>query len=139
MALYGFDEISIGDIAQLSKTISKRDVELFANITGDENPVHLNEEYSKNTPFKKPIVHGMLTSGLISTLLGNYLPGRGTIYVSQNLKFFLPVYLGDTVTATVEVVKKINDKKRVVLKTSVYNQEGRVVVGGEAIVIPPRS
>ena len=138
MSKYTYDELSIGDTAETTKTISESDVYLFAGITGDMNPAHLNEEYAKGTVFKKRIVHGMLLCGLISNVLGNQLPGNGTIYMSQTVKFLAPVYFGDTITARVEIIEKRDEKKRVVLQTRCFNQNDEMVVDGEALVSPPR-
>ena len=137
MSSLTYDEISIGDSASFSKTISESDVYLFAGITGDMNPAHINEEWAKQTVFERRIVHGMLLCGLISNVLGNQLPGNGTIYMSQSVRFLAPVHFGDTITAKVEVVEK-KEKKRVVLKTTCTNQKGETVVEGEALVSPPR-
>lgn len=132
------DELNIGDQASFSKTISETDVYLYAGITGDFNPAHVDEVYAQSTAFKTRIAHGMLTAGLISNLLGTQLPGPGSIYMSQSLKFLAPVSIGDTITATVEVIDIIIEKKRVVLKTTCVNQEGTIVVDGEALISPPR-
>ena len=138
MASLTFDDIEVGDTAELSRTIAESDVYQYAGLTGDINPAHLNEVYAASTVFKKRIAHGMLVAGLISSVLGNQLPGNGTIYVSQSVKFLAPVYFGDTITAQVEVVEKLNEKKRVVLKTTCVNQDGNTVVDGEAVVSPRR-
>lgn len=132
------DELKVGDQASFSKTISETDVYLYAGITGDFNPAHVNEAYAQTTTFKTRIAHGMLTAGFISNLLGTRLPGPGSIYLSQNLKFLAPVTIGDTITATVEVVDIIKEAKRVRLKTTCANQEGTIVVDGEALISPPR-
>ena len=132
-------ELSVGDSARIQKTISETDVYLYAGITGDLNPAHLNEEYAKNTFFKTRIAHGILTAGFISTILGTKLPGPGTIYMRQELSFTAPVRIGDTVTAIVEVIEIVPDKKRVRLKTDCVNQDNTTVVDGEALVSPPRA
>lgn len=132
------DELSIGDQASFSKTISETDIYLYAGITGDFNPAHVNEAYAQTTAFKTRIAHGMLVAGFISNLLGTRLPGPGTIYMSQDLKFLAPVAIGDTITATVEVIDILTEKKRVRLKTTCMNQKGTVVLDGEALVSPPR-
>ena len=129
-----FDEIQLGEKASFSKTISETDMYLFAGITGDFNPLHINEDYAKTTIFKGRVAHGILTAGLISAALGTKLPGPGSIYLSQTLKFKAPVKIGDTITAEVEVVEKIEEKSDVKLRTTCKNQEGRVVIDGEAIV-----
>ncbi|MDD3733048.1 MAG: MaoC family dehydratase [candidate division Zixibacteria bacterium] len=138
MSSYSYNELKVGDRAEVSKTISETDIYLFAGITGDMNPAHVNEEYAKGTAFGKRIAHGMLVCGLISNVLGNYLPGHGTIYMRQSVTFLAPVYMGDTITARVEVIEKRDEKKRVLLKTSCMNQKGEVVIDGEALVSPPR-
>jgi 3-hydroxybutyryl-CoA dehydratase len=132
------EELVLGQSAQFSKTISESDVYLYAGITGDFNPAHINQAYAEKTRFKTRIAHGMLTAGFISNLLGTQLPGPGTIYLQQTLNFKAPVVFGDTVTATVEVIEILIEKKRVRLKTICTNQEGTVVLDGEAIVSPPR-
>ncbi len=132
------DELELGQTAQFSKTISESDVYLYAGITGDFNPAHINEAYAEKTAFKTRIAHGMLTAGFISNLLGTQLPGPGSIYMQQTLNFMAPVVIGDTVTATVEVIEILTKKKRVRMKTSCTNQEGTVVLDGEALISPPR-
>lgn len=132
-------EISVGDAAELTKTVSETDVYLFAGVTGDFNPAHLNETYAQKTFFKTRIAHGMLGAGFISAVVGTRLPGPGTIYVKQELSFKAPVRIGDTITARVEVVEIIAEKKLVKLKTECVNQDGTVVLGGDAIVSPPRA
>lgn len=130
-------EIQVGDQARFSKTISESDIYLFAGITGDFNPAHVDRTFAENTFFKKRIAHGLLSAGLISTLLGTILPGPGTVYLSQGLNFRAPVYIGDTVTAKVEVVRLDVEKNRVILNTACMNQDGRVVLDGEACVLAP--
>lgn len=134
---YTMSQLTIGQRAQFSKTISESDVYLFAGVTGDTNPAHLNTEYAKETTFKERIAHGMLSASLISTVLGTELPGRGTIYLRQEVKFLRPVHFGDTITAIVEVIEKDEKKNRVTLKTTCLNQNGQIVVDGKAIAIPP--
>jgi 3-hydroxybutyryl-CoA dehydratase len=131
-------ELKVGEQASFSKTISESDVYLYAGITGDFNPAHVNEDYAQTTAFKTRIAHGMLTAGFISNLLGTRLPGPGSIYMSQSLKFLAPVTIGDTITATVEVIEILTEKKRVRLKTTCANQEGSIVLDGEALISPPR-
>ncbi len=132
------NEINIGESARFTKTVSEADVYLFAGITGDVNPAHLNEEYAKNTFFKKRIAHGMLTGSLISTVIGTLLPGPGTIYLKQELNFLAPVFFGDTITAEVSVADKDTSTNRLRLKTSCTNQAGVLVVTGLAVVSPPK-
>lgn len=129
-----FEEISIGSKASISKTITEEDVRLFSTITGDYNPLHLDEEYAKKTIFKGRVVHGLLTAGLISAVLGTRLPGPGTIYLSQTLRFKAPVRINDTVTCEVEVIEKIEKGKLLKLKTTCKNQDGVIVIEGEAVV-----
>ena len=132
------NQITIGQSASFSKTITETDVYMFAGISGDLNPAHINEEYAKNTLFKGRIVHGMLVSSLISAVLAMQLPGPGTIYLKQDLKFLAPVRISDTVTATCTVTQKIDEKNRVVLDCMVTNQDGVTVISGEAMVMPPK-
>jgi len=133
------DELNIGDTASFEKTITETDVYLYAGITGDLNPAHINQKEAENSIFKGRIAHGMLSAGLISAVLGMYLPGPGTIYLGQDLKFLAPVRMGDTVKAEVEIVEIHSDKKRVKLKTTCTNQDGTLVLDGVATVMPPRS
>ena len=132
------NELKIGDVAEFSKTVSESDIYLYAGVTGDFNPAHINEDFAKQTFFKTRIAHGMLSAGFISTVIGNKLPGIGTIYVTQNLEFLAPVRIGDTITARVEIVDIVNEKNRVRLKTTCFNQEGTRVLDGEAVVSPPK-
>lgn len=129
-------EISIGQSAEFSKTLSESDIYLFAGISGDLNPFHVNEEYAKNTFFKGRIAHGMLLAGFISTVVGCYLPGPGAIYISQELRFLAPARIGDTITARAVVKEMDADKNRVILQTTCTNQEDTVVVDGKAVVSP---
>jgi 3-hydroxybutyryl-CoA dehydratase len=128
----------VGDSAQLSKTVKDEDIRIFAEVTGDKNPLHLDDEFASKTIFKRRIAHGILTAALISSVIGNRLPGNGTIYLSQTLNFLAPVYVGDEITAKVEVLQVLKEGKRLRLKTQVINQNGTVVIDGEALVIPPR-
>lgn len=132
------NEINIGDKASYSRTVTEADVLLFGGVSGDLNPAHFNEEYSKNTIFKGRITHGMLSASYISAVLGMQLPGPGTIYLSQELKFMAPVMFGDTITAMVEVIEKLEDKNRIVLDTTCINQHGSTVLKGKAVVMPPK-
>ncbi|HOF04295.1 MAG TPA: MaoC family dehydratase [Syntrophales bacterium] len=133
------DVINIGDAAEFTKTVTETDVYLYAGITGDLNPAHINQTYAAGTFFKGRIVHGMLLGGFISAVLGMQLPGPGTIYLGQELKFLAPVRMGDTITARVEVVEMIREKNRLRLRTICKNQEGTVVLDGEALVSPPKA
>jgi 3-hydroxybutyryl-CoA dehydratase len=130
-----YEDIQIGDTAEFSKTITEYDVYAYAGITGDFNPVHINEEFAKESMFKGRIVHGMLTASFISTVLGTKLPAENTIYLSQNVKFLAPVKFGDTITAKVEVIEKRDDKHIIKLRTTVVNQRGEMVVDGEAVTL----
>jgi len=132
-----FEQLNVGDRGQFSKTVTDADIYLFAGVTGDLNPAHIDEEYARGTFFKTRIAHGMLSAGFISAVIGTRLPGPGTVYMRQTLDFLAPVRIGDTVTATVEVVEKL-EKQRVRLKTTCTNQEGVAVLDGEALVSPPR-
>jgi len=127
----------VGDRASFSKTVTETDVVLFAGLTGDLNHIHIDATAAAESFFKRRVAHGMLIAGLISTVLGTRLPGPGTIYLRQDLKFMAPVFIGDTVTATVQVTRVIDDKRRVVLATSCTNQDGKTVLEGEALVWLP--
>jgi 3-hydroxybutyryl-CoA dehydratase len=130
--------MKVGDSAELSRTVTEDDIELFAKATGDFNPVHLDQAYAEKTFFKGRIAHGLLSLGFISTVLGNILPGHGTIYLSQEVKFLAPVRIGDTITARVEVIELIPEKNRVKFKTTCMNQDGKIVVEGTAWGMPPK-
>lgn len=127
--------LKVGDSAELTKTITDEDVRTFAELTGDHNPVHLDEEYAAGTRFGRRIAHGMLSASLISSVLANELPGRGTVYLSQSLRFVAPVFPGDTVTARVTVTKTREDKPIVTLETVCENQRGERLIEGEAVVL----
>jgi len=126
-----------GRAAEFTKTVTEQDVYAFAGITGDFNPVHVDEEYARTTRFKGRVAHGMLAAGMISTVLGTILPGRGTIYLGQELRFTAPVRFGDTLTVRVEVLDVREDKRIVTLRTVVANQEGTTVIDGKATVMAP--
>lgn len=132
-------KIKLGDQASFTRTVTETDVVLYGGISGDLNPAHFNEEFASKSIFKGRIAHGMLTASYISTVLGMHLPGPGSIYLSQNLKFTKPVRFGDTITATVEVVEIDHDKNQVTLLTICRNQLEHVVLKGQAKVIPPKS
>lgn len=127
--------LEIGKTASFTKTISECDIYTYAGVMGDFNPIHINEEEAQKTIFGHRIAHGMLVGGLISTVLGNRLPGEGTVYLEQNLKFNAPVYIGDTCTACAKVTEILNQKKGIYrLETKVFNQNGRTVSEGYAVV-----
>jgi len=132
------DQIAKGDVSEFTKTVSESDIYQYAGITGDFNPAHVNETYAAKTFFKKRIAHGMLSAGFISAILGNHLPGPGSIYVKQELNFMAPVYIGDTITARAEVIDVEEEKNRVTLSTNCFNQEGTMVIKGEAVLSPPK-
>jgi acyl dehydratase len=128
-------KLRVGDTAEFSKTITDEDVNAFADLTGDYNPVHLDDTYASGTRFGRRIAHGMLTASLISSVLANRLPGEGTVYLSQSLKFVAPVFLNDTVTARVTVTGIREDKPVATLETLCVNQRGEPLVKGEAVVL----
>lgn len=135
MASMKYADIKIGDKASFSKTISEADIYAFAGISGDFNPVHINEEFAKTSLFKTRIAHGFLGASLISTVLGTQLPGPNTIYLSQELKFKAPIKIGDTITAECEILEKTDPKKILKIKTTVRNQTGTAVIDGVATVM----
>ncbi|MFX3623023.1 MAG: MaoC family dehydratase [Ectobacillus sp.] len=130
-----YDDIQVGDQASLTKTITDEDIQAFAKLTGDVNPVHLLDSFAENTMFKERIAHGMLVAGYISTILGTRLPGKNTIYLSQNVAFKAPVKIGDTIRVVAEVIKKRDDKKIITLQTNIYNQHNKLVVEGTAAIM----
>lgn len=127
--------LQVGDTASVTKTITDEDISAFADLTGDHNPVHLDDEFAKTTRFGRRVAHGMLAAGLISSVLANDLPGVGTVYLGQTLSFIAPVYPGDTVTARVTVTKVREDKPIVTLETVCTNQSDETVIRGEAVVL----
>lgn len=134
---YTYDEITIGQKASYTKEIQEKDIQLFAAVSGDVNPVHLDAEFAAGTPFKERIAHGMLTGSIMSAALALELPGPGTIYLGQTLRFRLPVKIGDTVTVELEVTDKRDDKKFVTLACKAVNQAGKTVATGTAEVMAP--
>lgn len=131
-------QLNIGDKDSFEKTISESDVYLYAGITGDLNPAHINQREAETTMFKGRIAHGMLTAGFISAVLGMKMPGPGTIYLGQELKFTAPVRFGDTIKAEVEVIEKEENKNIMKFSTICTNQDGVVVLKGVATVMPPK-
>ena len=125
----------VGDSAEITKTIEQEDIDAFARVTGDHNPVHVDEEFAKTTRFGKRIAHGMLTASLISAVLANELPGEGSVYLGQTLQFVAPVFPGDEITARVTVKEMREDKPIVKLETVCVNQRDEVVIRGEATVL----
>lgn len=132
-----YEEINVGDSASLTRTLTKQAIQLFAVVTGDMNPAHVDENYAKTDVFRQIVGHGMWTGSMFSALLGMYLPGPGTIYLSQTLKFLRPVLLGEMITASVKVIKKDDARKHVTLQTLCVNEKGEHVLEGEAVVLAP--
>ena len=132
---YDIEDLQPGMSGTFAKTITEADIVMFAGVSGDNNAVHLDEEFAQTTPFKGRIAHGILSAGVISAAIAGRLPGPGTIYLSQNLRFKAPVRPGDTVRATVTVKEIVAEKRRVVLET-VCTVAGKVVIDGEAVVMP---
>jgi acyl dehydratase len=129
--------VKTGDYASMTKSFTDQDVRTFAEISGDKNPIHLDDSYAATTRFGKRLVHGILTSGLVSALFGTQLPGPGSIYIKQTINFRAPVYIGDTITATVTVTKVREDKPIVTFETKCANQDGIIVIDGEAVLLVP--
>ena len=130
-----FDELTLGQTAEFTKTVTETDIVLYAGITGDFNPMHVDEVAASKSRFGSRIAHGMLTAGFISACLGMKLPGPGAIYLSQTLRFKAPVRAGDTITARLEVTELRPDRKRLTLSTTCLNASGEVVVEGDATVM----
>jgi 3-hydroxybutyryl-CoA dehydratase len=127
--------LKVGDTAEISRTITDADVRAFAAVTGDHNPVHLDDDFARGSRFGRRIAHGMLSASLVSSVLANQLPGEGTVYLSQSLQFVAPVFLDDTVTARVRVTKIRDDKPVATLETICLNQRGELILKGEAVVL----
>ncbi|HOO89806.1 MAG TPA: MaoC family dehydratase [Syntrophales bacterium] len=138
MKVKHIDDIQVGEKQSFTKTVTETDVYLFAGITGDMNPIHINRVYAAQTKFQKPIAHGILALGLISNVLGTKLPGPGAVYVGQTIEFTKPVYIGDTITANAEVVRKDSERNRLYLRTWCENHDGTVVLDGEASLVLPK-
>jgi 3-hydroxybutyryl-CoA dehydratase len=134
---FTYNEIQIGQTARYTKKIEQQDITLFAAASGDVNPVHLDDDYASNTPFKERIAHGMLTGAVISAALAMELPGPGTIYLSQTLRFRLPVRIGDTVSVLLEVTDKRDKRQFVTLDCKAFNQNDKLVASGTAEVMAP--
>ena len=128
-------KFKVGDSAEITKKITKADIEAFAEVTGDHNPIHLDETFAKTTRFGRRIAHGMLTASLISSVLANKLPGEGSVYLGQSLQFVAPVFSGDELTARVTVKQVRDDKPILKLETICVNQRGETVIRGEATVL----
>jgi 3-hydroxybutyryl-CoA dehydratase len=131
-------DFAIGERASFTKTITEADVTTFAGLIGDFNPLHVDAEYARRSRFGQRVAHGMFTGGLISAVLGNKLPGPGAIYLSQQIEFLAPVFIGDTITATVEVSSWQPDKRIITLKTDGFNQAEKQVVTGKAVLLVDR-
>jgi 3-hydroxybutyryl-CoA dehydratase len=131
-----FEDLKLGQTAVYARTVTEADIVLFAGISGDTNPVHINEEFASETMFSGRIAHGMLTASFISTVIGTRLPGPGAIYVTQTLRFKAPVRIGDTVNARATVTELVPEKRRATLST-VVSVAGKVVLEGEAVVLVP--
>ncbi|MHA2174221.1 MAG: MaoC family dehydratase [Candidatus Hodarchaeales archaeon] len=130
-----YEEIQVGQVAKYKRLITGEDISAFAAVSGDENPIHMDEEFAKTTMFKGRIAHGILSVSFISTTLANKLPGPGSIYLKQEVTFLKPVRIGDTITTMVKVLDKNNEKKHIRLKTTCMNQNEDIVVDGEALVL----
>ncbi len=129
--------LKIGDNSSRTVRITDEQIRAFAQASGDANPIHLDEAHAAKTRFGRRIAHGMLTASFISTILGNDMPGPGTIYLQQDVKFKAPVFIGDEITATVEVIKYRQDRRIATFRTTCTNQDGNLVLEGEAVVIAP--
>ncbi|PLR76259.1 enoyl-CoA hydratase [Bacillus sp. V3-13] len=129
---------TVGQQASCSKTITETDFVLFAGISGDFNPIHIDREYAKKTRFNQRIAHGLLTSSLLSQLLGMHLPGKGSVYMEQTIRFKAPVFIGDTITATATVEEFIKEKNILKLLTECHNQKEELVLTGSAVMMVPK-
>ncbi len=131
------DQLSVGQVHEAERIITTEMIEDFARATGDDNPIHLDEEYARGTMFEARVAHGMLQAGILSGVLGTAFPGVGTIYLSQSLRFSKPVFIGDRLTFRLKVLELITEKNRVRLETTCENQNGKTVLTGEALIMPP--
>ena len=136
MESYTMSELHIGQSASVTKTFTEGDVFVFAGFTGDLNPVHISEEFAKTTKFGRRIVHGPYVATLIGSVLGQQLPGGGSVYVSQNIRFRAPVFIGDTITCTLTVKEMNTERNRLTLDICLTNQDGKVVMDGESVTMP---
>jgi 3-hydroxybutyryl-CoA dehydratase len=136
-----FRDLAVGQSASMAKTITAADIQVFADLTGDHNPMHLDPAWAARGRFKERVAHGMLSAGLVSAVLGMKLPGPGALYMSQSIKFVRPVRIGDTITARAEILELVPEKRRVRLATTCTNQQGETVLEGEALLkvdeVPP--
>jgi 3-hydroxybutyryl-CoA dehydratase len=132
-----YEELNLGDKESFSKTITETDIVVYAGLTGDFNPLHMNSEYAKKTRFGERIAHGTIALGLIAPVVGMKLPGLGSILLHMEAKFIAPVKIGDTITAEAEIIEKIEKNKSVKLKTRFYNQHGKDVIIGTITMLPP--
>jgi len=130
-----FQDIEVGQFAERRRTITKDDILRFAEVSGDQNPICVDEEYAKKTVFRRKMAPGLMVASMISAILGTQLPGPGTIYLEQNLEFVAPVRIGDEITARVEVIAKDETSKTVTLKTICLNQRDKLVINGKAVVV----
>ncbi len=134
MKIARYSDLSIGQSAEVTHTMTEEDIKTFGDLSGDYNPLHFNEEWAKTTMFKGRIAHGILTAAFVSAAIGMKLPGSGTIYLKQSMKFLGPVRIGDTITARVEIIDLNDEKERITLKTMCTNQDGKLVLDGEAMI-----
>ncbi|MFW9786139.1 MAG: MaoC family dehydratase [Candidatus Thorarchaeota archaeon] len=134
MEVTKYTDIKMGQSAEVKHKVTEEDIQVFGNLSGDYNPLHFDEAWAKTTMFGGRIAHGILTASFVSTAIGMHLPGPGTIYMSQSMRFLGPVKIGDTITARVEVVGLNDEKERVTLSTTCTNQEGKIILDGEALV-----
>ena len=139
MPRHTYDSIQIGDTHTFSRTITAEDVRKFAEVSGDDNPLHLDPEYAAGTPFGQPIVHGAFLLAVVSKVLGRDYPGHGAVAVSLSSRFLRPVPVGSEITVEVKVAEKIEARSHVRAKITVYNAEGKMACGGEAVFIPPKA
>ncbi len=133
------NDFRVGERATFTKTVTEADVTTFAGLIGDFNPLHVDAEYARKSRFGRRVAHGMFTGGLISAVLGNKLPGPGSIYLNQQIEFLAPVYIGDTITAVAEITSWRPEKRIITLKTDAYNQDEVQVVTGKAVLLVERA
>ena len=133
--IFSYEEIHVGQTGEYTRTISETDIDQFAKVSGDFNPIHMDEDFAKSSFFQGRIAHGMLSVSFISTVLASKLPGPGSVWLSQEISFLKPVRIGDIITAKVEVLKKYDEKRRITMRTTCANQDNQLVIDGKAVVM----
>lgn len=133
-----YEELQVGESSSFRKTLTETDVVIYAGLTGDFNPIHIDEIYANSAPFGRRIAHGMLTMSLLTNVLGNKFPGLGTVLLDVQCRFKAPVFIGDTITVELTIIEKLDDKGFIRMNANFFNQHGKAVIAGETLAMPPR-